>query len=63
MALPNSRLAEIMRRRKGGSNWDLGSQEAGLALSLAPFQSATDSYSDEYNQVIFHSNNFALIFV
>lgn len=50
MALPNSRFAEMVRRRKGGKNWDLGSQD--VALSLAPFQSTTDSYSDEYSQVI-----------
>ncbi|XP_055320092.1 OCIA domain-containing protein 1 [Sitodiplosis mosellana] len=52
MAIPNSRFAEMLRRRKGGSNWDLGPQDAGVAtaLSLAPFQSATDSYSDEYGQ-------------
>lgn len=56
MALPNSRFAEMLRRnqqRRQGRNWDLGSQDAGAAtaLSLAPFQGATDSYSDDYNQV------------
>lgn len=58
MALPNSRFAEMLRRnlnrKSGGSNWDLGNQEAGAAmLALAPFQAATDSiYTDEYSQVI-----------
>lgn len=55
LALPNSRFAEMLRQRKaGGGNWNLGTQDAGVAtaLSLAPFQSTTESYSDEYNQVI-----------
>lgn len=58
MALPNSRFAEMLRRnlhRRGnsGSNWDMGTQEAGAAtaLSLAPFKSTVDSYSDDFSQV------------
>lgn len=56
MALPNSRFAEMLRNnknRKGGKNWNLGTQEAGAAtaMSLAPFQSTTTTYSDEYNKV------------
>lgn len=57
MALPNSQFAEMLRRnlqRRGkyDSNWDMGTQEAGVAtaLSLAPFKSTVDSYSDEFNQ-------------
>lgn len=56
LALPNSRFAELLRQRKaGGGNWNLGRQDAGVAtaLSLAPFQSTTETYSDEYNQVNF----------
>lgn len=58
MALPNSRFAEMLRRnlhrRGNNSNWDMGTQEAGAAtaLSLAPFKSTVDSYSDDFNQVI-----------
>lgn len=56
MALPNSRFAEMLRRRRQqGRNWDMGTQDAGAAtaLSLAPFQATTDSYTDEYNKVNF----------
>lgn len=65
MALPNSRFAEMLRRnlnrKSGSSNWDLGSPEAGAALSLAPFQAATDSiFSDQYNQVNFPISRFIL---
>lgn len=56
MALPNSRFAEMLRQKKQGKNWELGSHDAGAAtaLSLAPFQGATDSYSDEFNKVILY---------
>lgn len=58
MALPNSRFAEMLRRnvqrRGNNSNWGMGTQEAGAAtaLSLAPFKSTVDSYSDEFSQVM-----------
>lgn len=58
MALPNSRFAEMLRRnlqrRGSNSNWDMGTQEAGAAtaLSLAPFKSTVDSYSDDFSQVM-----------
>lgn len=56
LALPNSRFAEMLRRnmqRRQGNNWDLSQHDAGAAtaLSLAPFQGATDGYTNEYNQV------------
>lgn len=58
MALPNSQFAEMLRRNMqrrcaSNSNWGMGTQEAGAAtaLSLAPFKSTVDSYSDEFNQV------------
>lgn len=45
MRLPNSRLAEALRRRKNGEFFEKFTPEGGL--SLAPFSSATDVYTDE----------------
>lgn len=45
MRLPNSRLAEALRRRKGGEFFERINPDGGL--SLAPFSSATDIYTDE----------------
>lgn len=63
MQLPNSKFAEMLRRnlRKKSGNWDPSYDivpDAGVttALSLAPFQSNTDSYSDAYSQVVVHTN-------
>lgn len=49
MALPNSKLAEMLRARQKGSIYGQLSpdQGYGTGLSLAPFSSPTDSYSDE----------------
>lgn len=70
MGLPNSRFAEMLRRnahRRGNnsSNWEMGTQEAGAAtaLSLAPFKSTVDSYSDEFSQVIILSISIPFLFV
>lgn len=59
MALPNSQYAEFIRARfQKGNRWDLGAHDAeAAALSMAPFQSATSSYSDD--QVI-HTFNYFL---
>lgn len=45
MRLPNSRLAEALRRRKKGEFFENFTPDGGL--SLAPFSSATDVYTDE----------------
>lgn len=45
MRLPNSRLAEALRRRKNGEFFEKFTPDGGL--SLAPFSSATDVYTDE----------------
>lgn len=45
MRLPNSRLAEALRRRRGGEFFESFSPSGGV--SLAPFSSATDVYTDE----------------
>jgi hypothetical protein len=45
MQLPNSRLAEILRRKRKGEFFENINPDGGL--SLAPFSSATDVYSDE----------------
>jgi hypothetical protein len=45
MRLPNSQLAEALRRRKKGEFFENFSREGGL--SLAPFSSSTDVYTDE----------------
>ncbi|KAG5682409.1 hypothetical protein PVAND_011762 [Polypedilum vanderplanki] len=45
MQLPNSRLAEALKRRKGGEFFERINPDGGL--SLAPFSSATDIYTDE----------------
>ncbi|XP_031641006.1 OCIA domain-containing protein 1-like [Contarinia nasturtii] len=57
MALPNSKLAEMLRRNAGsggGKNWEGGVMRdaaAATALSLAPFKSVPASgYSDDYYQ-------------
>ena len=45
MRLPNSRLAEALRRRKKGEFFESFTPDGGL--SLAPFSSSTDFYTDE----------------
>lgn len=45
MRLPNSKLAEALRRRKKGEFFENFTSEGGL--SLAPFSSSTDVYTDE----------------
>lgn len=45
MRLPNSRLAEALRRRKRGEFFENINPDGGL--SLAPFSSNTDVYTDE----------------
>ncbi|CRK97837.1 CLUMA_CG011213, isoform A [Clunio marinus] len=45
MRLPNSKLAEALRRRRKGEFFETFTQEGGL--SLAPFSSSTDVYTDE----------------
>lgn len=45
MRLPNSRLAEALRRRKKGEFFESFAPDGGL--SLAPFSSSTDVYTDE----------------
>lgn len=45
MRLPNSRLAEALRRRKKGEFFESFTPDGGL--SLAPFSSSTDVYTDE----------------
>jgi Ovarian carcinoma immunoreactive antigen (OCIA) len=45
MRLPNSQLAEMLRRRKKGEFFESFTPDGGL--SLAPFSSATDVYTDE----------------
>lgn len=45
MRLPNSKLAEALRRRRKGEFFENFTSEGGL--SLAPFSSATDVYTDE----------------
>lgn len=45
MRLPNSKLAEMLRRRKKGEFFESFTPDGGL--SLAPFSSATDVYTDE----------------
>lgn len=45
MKLPNSRLAEALRRRKKGEFFENFTGDG--AMSLAPFSSATDVYTDE----------------
>lgn len=62
MQLPDSKLGEMLRARKAGKSgtslYENLRQDSGIgsALSLKPFQSATDVYSDEIHQVhITHS--------
>lgn len=45
MRLPNSRLGDALRRRKKGEFFETFTQDGGL--SMAPFSSATDVYTDE----------------
>lgn len=45
MRLPNSKLAEALRRRRKGEFFENFTSDGGL--SLAPFSSATDMYTDE----------------
>lgn len=45
MRLPNSKLAEALRRRKKGEFFESFAPDGGL--SLAPFSSSTDVYTDE----------------
>lgn len=45
MRLPNSRLAEALRRRKKGEYFEQITPDGGL--SLAPFQSTAEVYTDE----------------
>lgn len=45
MRLPNSRLAEAIRRRKKGEFFEAFAPDGGL--SLAPFASSTEVYTDE----------------
>lgn len=45
MKLPNSRLAEALRRRRKGEFFENFSGDG--AMSLAPFSSATEVYTDE----------------
>lgn len=45
MRLPNSKLAEALRRRKKGEFFESFNPDGGL--SLAPFSSSTDVYTDE----------------
>lgn len=45
MRLPNSRLAEALRRRRKGEFFENFTSDGGV--SLAPFSSATDVYTDE----------------
>lgn len=45
MQLPNSRLAEALRRRKKGEFFESFAPDGGV--SLAPFSSSTDVYTDE----------------
>lgn len=45
MRLPDSRLAEALRRKKKGEFFEKFTQDGGL--SLAPFSSSTDVYTDE----------------
>lgn len=45
MRIPNSQLGEALRRRKKGEFFESFSSEGGL--SLAPFSSSTDVYTDE----------------
>lgn len=49
MQIPNSRLAEILKQRKKGSVFEqfTPDQGYGTGLSLAPFSSPAESYSDE----------------
>lgn len=62
MALPNSRFGEMLRRnlQRKGNNWDMSSHEAGAAtaLSLAPFRSTSDSYSDAFQVISFRSSGY-----
>lgn len=44
MKLPNSRLAEALRRRKRGEYFE---QITDGGLTLSPFSSTTDVYTDE----------------
>lgn len=45
MQLPNSRLAEALRRRKKGEYFEVIRPDGGL--SMAPFSGSTDVYTDE----------------
>jgi hypothetical protein len=54
MRLPNSRLAEALRRRKKGEFFEKFTPDGGL--SLAPFSSQTDVYTDENMKEKNHSS-------
>lgn len=54
MRLPNSRLAEALRRRKKGEFFEKFTPDGGL--SLAPFSSAADVYTDENMKTDSHSS-------
>lgn len=57
MQLPDSKLGAMLRAKKAGtisgSFYDNLKQDPGFnsGLSLAPFQSVTDMYTDEFRQV------------
>lgn len=74
MRLPNSKFAEKLRKanrkyadRDKGSFYDSFSPapDAGVAtaLSLAPFQSATDKYSDVFEQVSSARSIFSNVYI